>query len=35
MMKKTEKREKIAREYKKALAEEAKMRKIKYDSRRI
>ncbi|CDW84610.1 UNKNOWN [Stylonychia lemnae] len=35
MMKKSEKREKLAKEYKKALIDEAKMRKVKYDSRRI
>jgi hypothetical protein len=35
MMKKSEKREKLAKEYKKALIDEAKMKKIKYDSRRI
>lgn len=35
MMKKSEKREKLAKEYKKALMDEAKMRKVKYESRRI
>jgi hypothetical protein len=35
MTKKKEKRDKLAQEYRKALIEEAKMRKFKYDSRRI
>ena len=34
-MKKTEKREKLAKEYKQALKEEAKHKKLKYDARRI
>lgn len=34
-MRKSEKREKLAKEYKRAVIEEAKMKKAKYDARRL
>lgn len=34
-IRKSEKREKLAKEYKRAIIEEAKMKKAKYDARRL